>query len=290
MEYFKLKYKDLLNPTLRALKELGGSANSDEIEEKIIENLKLNDNQINEIHKGSRTKLNYQLAWAKNNLKNANLLENSSRGIWSLSEKGKNVEKVNESELLKSVFEKNIKKKYGLTSSMIENSDDDLNLSFDNSEINEIKWEDELLEIIKNITPDAFERLCQRLLRELGFVDVKVTGKVGDGGIDGSGIIKINGTLSFHVVFQAKRFAKSVSSSVIRDFRGAMVGRADKGLVMTTGTFTRDAILEARRDGAPNIDLVDGVDFVKKLKYLKLGVDIEQIEKVHIRKEWFDNI
>ena len=69
-----------------------------------------------------------------------------------------------------------------------------------------------------------------------------------------------------------------------------MVGRADKGLVMTTGTFTREAILEARRDSAPNIDLVDGVDFVKKLKYLKLGVDIELIEKVHIKKDWFDNI
>lgn len=287
MEYFNLKYKDLLNPTLQALKELGGSANSNEIEEKIIEILKLTDNQINEIHKGSRTKLNYQLAWAKNNLKNYELLENSSRGIWSLTEKGNHEKLIDVEKLLKAVQEKNIKRKYGLNKS--NETEDDL-VTVENFEINEIKWEDELLEIIKNITPDAFERLCQRLLRELGFVDVKVTGKVGDGGIDGSGIIKINGTLSFHVVFQAKRFGKSVSSSVIRDFRGAMVGRADKGLVMTTGTFTRDAILEARRDGAPNIDLVDGVDFVKKLKYLKLGVDIEQIEKIHIKKEWFSNL
>lgn len=287
MNYFKLKYKDLLNPTLQALKELGGSANSEEIEEKIIENLKLNDNQINDIHKGSRTKLNYQLAWAKNNLKNAGLLENSKRGIWALTEKGKNIESVNESELLKSVFEKNIKKRYSIEDKDYVNEQSE---NFENSEINEIKWEDELLEIIKNISPDAFERLCQRLLRELGFVDVKVTGKVGDGGIDGSGIIKINGTLSFHVVFQAKRFAKSVSSSVIRDFRGAMVGRADKGLVMTTGTFSRDAILEARRDGAPNIDLVDGVDFVQKLKYLNLGVEIELVEKIKINKDWFEKI
>ena len=287
MEYFKLKYKDLLNPTLQVLKDLGGSANSNEIEEKIIENLKLTDNQINEIHKGSRSKLNYQLAWSKNNLKNYGLIENSSRGIWSLTEKGNQTETIDVKTLLNAVLEKNIKRKYGLNKS--NESEDDL-ITLENSEINEIKWEDELLEIIKNITPDAFERLCQRLLRELGFVDVKVTGKVGDGGIDGSGIIKINGTLSFHVVFQAKRFGKSVSSSVIRDFRGAMVGRADKGLVMTTGTFTRDAVLEARRDGAPNIDLVDGVDFVKKLKYLKLGVDIEQIEKIHIKKEWFDNL
>jgi restriction system protein len=283
MNYFKLKYKELLNPTLHALKELGGSANSNEIEEKIIVNLNLTDNEINDVHKGTRTKLNYQLAWAKNNLKNAELLENSKRGIWSLTEKGRKVENIDEKELLKFVFEKNVTRKYlSKDFEQVQNIED--------GEFGEIKWEEDLLEVIKNISPDAFERLCQRLLRELGFVDVNVTGKVGDGGIDGSGIIKINGTLSFHVVFQAKRFAKSVSSSVIRDFRGAMVGRADKGLVMTTGTFTRDAILEARRDGAPNIDLVDGVDFVKKLKYLNLGVEIEQIEKVRIIKEWFENI
>jgi restriction system protein len=220
-------------------------------------------------------------------LKNYGVIENSSRGIWSLTEKGNQEKILDEENLLKAVLEKNIKKKYGINNS---NEIEDEIITTQNPEINEIKWEDELLEIIKNISPDSFERLCQRLLRELGFVDVKVTGKIGDGGIDGSGIIKINGTLSFHVVFQAKRFGKSVSSSVIRDFRGAMVGRADKGLVMTTGTFTRSAILEARRDGAPNIDLVDGVDFVKKLKYLNLGVEVEQIEKIHIKKEWFDNL
>ena len=285
MEHFTLKYKDLINPTLTALKELGGSAGSDEIEEKIIEFLELTDVQINEIHKGSRTKLNYQLAWAKNNLKNYGLIENSSRGVWALTKEGFASKNIDEKKLLKEVHEKNIKKKYGLDSLDL----DKIN-KIEEDEINEIKWEDELLEVIKNISPDAFERLCQRLLRELGFVDVNVTGKVGDGGIDGSGIIKINGTLSFHVVFQAKRFSKSVSSSVIRDFRGAMVGRADKGLVLTTGTFTRSAILEARRDGAPNIDLVDGVDFVQKLKQLQLGVDVELIEKVNINNEWFNNI
>lgn len=287
MKKFKLKYKDLLNPTLQALKILGGSANSNEIEEKIIEILHLSEEEINDIHKGSRTKLNYQLAWAKNSLKNAGILENSARGVWTLTNLGKETEQINEEILLKEVFEKHIKKRYNISN---KNSEHELLNSEENETAEEIRWEDELLEIVKSISPDAFERLCQRVLRELGFVDVKVTGKTGDGGIDGSGIIKINGTLSFHIVFQAKRFSKSVSSSVIRDFRGAMVGRADKGLVITTGTFTREAILEARRDGAPNIDLIDGIDLVRKLKSLKLGVDIEYIEKVNIKKEWFDNI
>lgn len=284
MKKFKLRYKELLNPTLKSLKLLGGSANSDEIEEKVIDILHLSEDEVNDIHKGSRTKLNYQLAWAKNNLKNAGILENSSRGVWALTDLGKQTDEIDEDILLKDVFEKHIKKRYNISDKIIyENLEE-------NETTEEILWEDELLEIVKSISPDSFERLCQRVLRELGFVDVKVTGKSGDGGIDGSGIIKINGTLSFHVVFQAKRFTKSVSSSVIRDFRGAMIGRADKGLVITTGTFTRDAILEARRDGAPNIDLIDGIDLVRKLKHLKLGVDIEYIEKVNIKKEWFDKI
>ncbi|MDC1068729.1 Mrr restriction system protein, partial [Candidatus Kapabacteria bacterium] len=230
-------------------------------------------------HNGNRTKLNYNLAWSRTYLKKYGLIANSSTGVWTLTEKGHKTTELDNNQVVKFVQEQNLIEKYG---SKISNEIEEEN--------NELEWEDELLNIIKKITPDAFERLCQRLLRELGFIDVKVTGKTGDGGIDGSGIIKINGTLSFHIVFQAKRFDKSVSSSVIRDFRGAMVGRADKGLVMTTGTFTRSAILEARRDGAPNIDLVDGIDFVRKLKYLNLGVEIEQIEKVIIKKEWFENI
>lgn len=279
MSDYTFSNKDFLNPIITALKELGGSAHISEIEEQIIKELNLTEKQINKIHNGNRTKLNYDLAWARTYLKKYGLITNSSTGVWTLTEKGQETTELDNNQVVKFVQEQNLIEKYG---SKVSNEIEE--------ESNELEWEDELLSIIKEISPDAFERLCQRLLRELGFIDVNVTGKTGDGGIDGSGIIKINGTLSFHVVFQAKRFNKSVSSSVIRDFRGAMIGRADKGLVLTTGTFTRSAILEARRDGAPNIDLVDGIDFVRKLKYLNLGVEIEQIEKVKIKKEWFKNI
>ena len=279
MSDYTFSNKDFLNPIITALKELGGSAHISEIEEQIIKELNLTEKQINKIHNGNRTKLNYDLAWARTYLKKYGLITNSSTGVWTLTEKGQETTELDNNQVVKFVQEQNLIEKYG---SKVSNEIEE--------ESNELEWEDELLSIIKEISPDAFERLCQRLLRELGFIDVNVTGKTGDGGIDGSGIIKINGTLSFHVVFQAKRFNKSVSSSVIRDFRGAMIGRADKGLVLTTGTFTRSAILEARRDGAPNIDLVDGIDFVRKLKYLNLGVEIEQIEKVKIKKEWFKKI
>jgi restriction system protein len=143
--------------------------------------------------------------------------------------------------------------------------------------------------LIDKLSPEAFERLIQRVLREKGFSQVEITGKSGDGGIDGKGIAKINGILSFHIIFQCKRYKDKVSAGAIRDFRGAMVGRTDKGLFITTGTFTRDAVREATRDGAPTIDLMDGEKLAEKLKELKLGVDIELREHVVINEKWFED-
>lgn len=140
--------------------------------------------------------------------------------------------------------------------------------------------------------PDAFERLCQRLLRESGFIQVEVTGRTGDGGIDGRGVVKLGGLLSFHVIFQCKRYRDTVSSSAIRDFRGAMVGRADKGLFLTTGTFSRDAKAEAQRDGAPPLDLIDGDELVVMLKEMRLGIEVKQkvTEDVIVKREWCQTI
>jgi len=140
------------------------------------------------------------------------------------------------------------------------------------------------------LSADAFERLTKRILRESGFVQVEVTGRSGDGGIDGKGIMRLGGLLSFHVVFQCKKYQSAVSSSDIRDFRGAMIGRADKGLFITTGTFTRDAVREATRDGAPPIDLVDGDQLADKLKDLGLGIKKEMVEMVTVDQNWFRNI
>jgi len=128
------------------------------------------------------------------------------------------------------------------------------------------------------------------MLCESGFVQVKVTGRTGDGGIDGKGIVKVGGLLSFHVFFQCKKYQGSVSSGAIRDFRGAFIGRADKGLFVTTGTFTRDAIREATRDGATPIDLMDGDQLADKLKELRLGIRTEMVESVDVDADWFRNI
>ena len=148
------------------------------------------------------------------------------------------------------------------------------------------RWQDELLAILQNMAPDAFERLAQRILRESGFIKVVVKGKSGDGGIDGIGVLRVN-LLSFQVFFQCKRYKDSVSAGAIRDFRGAMVGRTDKGLFITTGRFTPDAKREATRDGAPQIELIDGEQTCELLKDLKLGIKTEMVEHVSVVPEVF---
>ncbi len=267
------KYDDLFNPLLRALHELGGSASVVEMEEKVAEILKLTDKEFHEVERGNRTSLSYRLAWARNYLKRYGLLENSSRGVWSLTSKGNLTKSVNKTEVNKTVKDLDLKTK-GKQKILVEKE--------------EIEgWEDELLSKIKGLSPKEFERLCQRILRESGFIQVNVTGSSGDGGIDGTGIVKIGGFLSFHVFFQCKRYQGSVSSQLVREFKGSMVGRADKGLFITTGTFTRDAKQEANRDGSSPIDLVDGEELVQKMKELGLGVKIKTEEQIEVDSDWF---
>jgi restriction system protein len=275
------KYDDLYNPLLLAMHKLGGSASISEQEDTVASLLGLSEKDIAEIHRGNRTKLSYRLAWARNYLKRYGLLENSARGVWALTAEGGKLKSVDKEEVTRVV--KALDKKEATDASATEQSQLDPQTN---------SWEEELLQIIKNIPPDAFERLAQRLLRESGFVQVRVTGKTGDGGIDGKGVVRVGGLLSFHVIFQCKRYKGSVSASVVRDFRGAMMGRADKGLLITTGAFTRDARLEAQRDGATPIDLIDGEELVEKLKQLGIGVDVRQkiVEDIFIKKDFFQNL
>jgi restriction system protein len=272
---------ELFNPLISALHELGGSGSIEEIDNKVIELQGFPEDIMDVPHgDGPRTEIEYRLAWARTYLKKYGLLENSSRGIWSISNDKNSIKEVNSKEVVDFVHSRIKEKK---KNSVIENDIVD-------SEDIEKTWQDEMAELLLSLLPDAFERLVQRLLRESGFSQVEVTGKTGDGGIDGKGIFKIGGLISFNVLFQCKRWQGSVKSSDIRDFRGALQGRADKGLFVTTGSFTRDAIKEASRDGATPIDLMDGETLANKIKDLKLGVSIEHIEKITIIKKWFENI
>lgn len=267
-------YNAMMKELLQALKDLGGSGTINEIDQKTIEILGLTD-EITEIphNNSNKTEVEYRLAWTRTYMKKVGLLENSIRGVWSLTAKGQEINEINPEKIVNEVRSMVSIKSSNINDTQTSNLDDD-NLENDGIDIpDEIQgWRDKLKNVLYNLAPSSFERLTQRILRESGFVQVDVTGRTGDGGIDGTGIIKLNGIISFHMLFQCKRYKGSVSSSEIRDFRGAMQGRADKGLFITTGKFSSEAIKEANRAGATPIDLIDGNDLVEKLKELQLGV------------------
>lgn len=275
----ELAYPKLVWPTIQAIRARGGSASIEEIEDDVAETLKLSDEILATPHtQGSRTEYQYRLAWVRTFLKKDGVLNNSERAVWSLTDRGDAIAEVE----AKSVFARVnalARAKEGRAKDI-----DPTTPALESSE--EANWVDRLLELVAGMTPAAFERLSQRLLRESGFTKVEVTGKPGDEGIDGVGILRMN-LVSFQVSFQCKRWKGSVGSSTVRDFRGAMVGRADKGLIITTGNFTADARREATRDGAPAIDLIDGETLCELLKERRLGVKVKMVEEVDLDPTFF---
>jgi restriction system protein len=276
-------YDMLMNPLLQAMKSLGGSGTIEEINTKVSVITGTTDEQLEVLHnpeRGGVSEIEYRLGWTRTYLKRYGILENSVRGVWALTQEGSKIDRIDERAVVRFVREKMKAEK--LTTAEGETVEEDIDLT----------WQDELLSSLLEMEPPAFERLIQRMLRESGFIQVEVTGRSGDGGIDGRGILRLGGLLSFHVIFQCKRWQGSVGPGQVRDFRGAMVGRADKGLLITTGTFTQDAIKEATRDGAPAIDLIDGDQLLEKLKQLALGVKTQkvEVEQITIDHDWFTSI
>ena len=253
-------------PVINILKEQGGSGTASEVTDAVIETLNISENELSETLKDGASKIRNQVAWARMYLVNTGYIDSSTRGVWALTEKGM---KADLSEKDVSELVKNARKKVTPTSRSTQKNQS----KESNEELTDITpHSSQLLDILKEISPNGFERLCQRLLRESGFEKVTVTGKSSDGGIDGNGILKINPFVSFNVIFQCKRYKETVGAPQIRDFRGAMMGRADKGIFLTTGRFTMEAKKEARRDGVPPIELVDGDKLVDMFEHLELGV------------------
>lgn len=90
------QYNELFNPVLQALHELGGSGSIFEINNKVIEQQKFPANIVDILHgKGPETEIEYRLAWARTYLKKYGLIENSSRGVWSISSDKHDVKEIN---------------------------------------------------------------------------------------------------------------------------------------------------------------------------------------------------
>ena len=257
-------------PILEVLRESGGSGTSSEVTDRVIDRLDISDDEQSVILKSGQSRVYNQVHWARLYLVKGGLLDSSMRGVWTVTDLAEeiNLETFDAYKLFKSIeIEVRSKKK----DKSVSGPDKDLDTQ-DKNKRDSDEPEENLLDVLKGLSPTGFERICQRLLRENNFEEVTVTGKSSDGGIDGYGILKVNEFVSFTVFFQCKRYQGGVGSAMIRDFRGAMEGRADKGLFLTTGVFTSEAKKEARRDGARPIELVDGETLVQLFQTLELGV------------------
>lgn len=277
-------YATLIEATFSALKMLGGSGKNDEINSKVAEILELS-NEVQDIphlNSSSLSEVNYRCAWARTILKNYGALENSARSVWTIKPEFTGIDSVDGA-----IVEKfrNIKsektQKFNTAEEKMEEQGVDVP--------EEVKpWRKRLYEVLINMDPYGFERLTQRVLRECGFTNVVVTKKSGDGGIDGTGKLKINGIFSFNIAFQCKRYQGSVGAGDIRDFRGSLTTDIEKGVFITTGSFSKSAIEEASNPGKQQIDLIDGEEFITKLA--EFGIGVKEVKDYEIDEQFFAKI
>ena len=288
---------DLMYPTLVAVRNLGGSATKSELLERVPEIAGVTDEQLAVLFpEGSRhqgeSKVLYRIPWACTHLKRIDALDNSQRGVWSITRKGLDyLEMDRVEEALKSANKAVAReRRKARAEPQSEPVEDDEELAEGDDDGGE-DWKGKLLGVLKAMEPGAFERLSMRLVKEAGFRNVEVLGKSSDGGIDGVGVYKVS-LVSFPTYFQCKRYAGSVPSSAVRDFRGAMSGRGEKGILMTTGTFTREAKAEAVRDGAPPVDLIDGDELCDLLLQYEIGVRVRvrTVKDITVDQGFFEDM
>lgn len=275
------EFATYMNPLIFALRKLGGSARADEVCNAIAETLHLPDAVLDKQLKNGESRFKNQVHWARFYLANTEYLDSSKRGVWTLTEKGQNTPELIEDqlrEIIQEVQTKTVKTKPDKVQSQLVQAEDNSEAHLPDATAESSR--EQLRNILKSLSPPGFERICQRLLREAGFEKVEVTGRSGDGGIDGNGVLQINPFVSFQVLFQCKRYEGNVTASQVRDFRGAMMGRAEKGIILTTGRFTADAEREATRDGVQPIELVDGEKLVSMFEQLELGMKPQTVYEV----------
>ncbi len=275
------EFATYMNPLILALRKLGGSARADEVCNAIAETLHLPDVVLDKQLKNGESRFKNQVHWARFYLANTEYIDSSKRGVWTLTEKGQTTSELNEDqlrEIIQEVQTKTVKTKLDKIQSQLVRAEDNSGVTLPDATAANSR--EQLRNILKSLSPSGFERICQRLLREAGFEKVEVTGRSGDGGIDGNGVLQLNPFVSFQVLFQCKRYEGNVTASQVRDFRGAMMGRAEKGIILTTGRFTADAEREATRDGVQPIELVDGDKLVSMFEQLELGMRPQTVYEV----------
>lgn len=287
---------ELMWPTLCALQALGGEATNAEVYEEVVRREGYSEAQQSVLHKdGPQTMIDYRLGWTRTVLRFGGLIDSSRPGRWTITALGAGACQEDMQALQRRYDDErrgNGPRRRGSGSSPVGDATrESAPEGPSESQEGGPDWRTVLLETLFVMKPDAFERLAERLLRAAGFVNTQVTGKSGDGGIDGVGVYRLS-LLSFPVFFQCKRYRKSVTAPEVRDFRGAMAGRGDKGLLITTSSFTQQARDEATRDGTKPIDLIDGEQLCELIKQHSLGVEtrVRQVEDVTVDRTYFEKL
>lgn len=283
-------YSAFLFPILEVLDQSTGSLRKREMDAAVIERLGLTDEQLTVSYpdgsKARGSKILHRIAFARSSLKLFSAIDNSERSVWSIApsgrallQQGEEAVRKADSEMRKQLTrERNERNTPGTTAVVepIEPDEDDQPIAITAAtDEDSTTWQQDLLSHLLAMSPRAFERLCAQILREAGCEEVEVTQYVGDEGLDGVGLLRM-GLLTFPVYFQAKRYAGTVGPEKVRELRGALFGRADKGILITTGRFSSAAMKEAARAGAP-IDLIDGERLCDLLLEYKLGVTVRPV-------------
>jgi restriction system protein len=265
-----LKFLMYMEPTIAALRHLGNSARPKEVVAQVEAMCKVPSDDLTRRTKSGQTIFENQVHWCRAYLAKSGYIDSTQRGVWRLTEQGKTetLTKQRVDEIFRTVQGRGFE-------SVAEDAEEmPIAITAIEPELSPeiVEYKSQAISRLKLLSPAGFEQFCQDVLYESGFESVEVTGRTGDKGIDGVGMLKINPLFSLKVVFQAKKYENSVGSGMVRDFRGASIGRADRGLLITTGTFTRDARQEASRDGAMHIELIDGEDLVNLMEELEFGL------------------
>jgi restriction system protein len=257
-----------LDPVLHVLKNNGGVGAASEIIDGVISRLNIPDAEVEVTIPSGQSRVRNQIQWARYYLAKAGLVDSPKNGVWRLTQEGTQTNLTAEG--AKALVQKIVKEYHESRRAKDGKSSNTKNE--DIALVEDEEHTEDLLEVLKNLSPKGFERICKRLLTEIGIHDIQITGGAGDQGIDGIGRIRLNDVVNFNIVFQCKRYKETVSPGLVRDFRGSMQGRAEKGLILTTGRFTQEAQKEANRDGVPPIELIDGERLVSLFEKYELGL------------------
>ncbi|WP_457663745.1 restriction endonuclease [Sinorhizobium medicae] len=283
------KFVQYFQPVIDGLRDLGSSAKPREVYTWIAEHHPIPKEEIESTTKGGQSKFENKVGWARFYLARGGLIHTEQRGVWVLTETGRkaNLSHDDAYNLFKSIHDGFQREGGQAGEAETENAvgEADASAPDEKTYLNQDEIQEELVRLLRTTTDKGFEELCARLLRHIGFENLKVTGQTGDHGIDGEGHLLINRFVRIKVMFQCKRYTNSVQVKEIRDFRGAIQGRAERGIFLTTGTFTKGAREEAARENATAIELVD-IDRLLEL-LIEEGLGVRETRALTIDRDFF---